>query len=145
MSQFFQDSLWAVNMVLQRVAVVLVLAMGVGLTVYTVTCAFGLTPWLQLELQFGDVVVPNAGVYVQFFLAALSLALCSFLPASARVMALENSHRNFTIQMQDVARAYYAAHSADRDGVYKLRHEFDSIRERIAHLREHPDLSDLEP
>ena len=145
MTKFFQEFIWAANMVLQRLAVILVLALGVSLTLYTVTCAFGLTPWLTLNLQFGDVVISNAGTYVQFFLAALSLSLCAFLPSSARVMTLENSHRNFTIQMQDVARAYYAAHSADRDGVYKLRHEFDSIRERIAHLREHPDLSDLEP
>lgn len=145
MTQFIQNFIWAANMVLQRLAVILVLTLGLALTFYSVSCAFGLAPWLTLELQFGDVIIPDAGMYVQVFLAALSLSLCAFLPSSARVMTLENSHRNFNIQMQDVARAYYASHSADREGVYKLRHEFDSIRERIAHLREHPDLSDLEP
>jgi hypothetical protein len=62
-----------------------------------------------------------------------------------RVMRLENSHRTFRVTMWDVAQAYQAAHAADRDGCFTLRSEFDSVRERIEHLRRHPDLGKLEP
>ena len=47
--------------------------------------------------------------------------------------------------MRDVAQAYQAAHAADRDGVFNLPSEFDSVRERIEHLQRHPDLGRLEP
>ena len=47
--------------------------------------------------------------------------------------------------MWDVAQAYQAAHAADRDGVFNLPSEFDSVRERIEHLRRHPDLGRLKP
>ena len=60
-------------------------------------------------------------------------------------MRLENSHRNFRVTMWDVAQAYQAAHAADRDGVFQLKSEFDSVRERIEYLRRHPDLGRLEP
>ena len=60
-------------------------------------------------------------------------------------MRLETSHRNFRVTMWDVAQAYQAAHAADRDGVFELKSEFDSVRERIEYLRRHPDLGRLEP
>ena len=62
-----------------------------------------------------------------------------------RVMRLENSHRSFRVTMWDVAQAYQAAHAADRDGCFRLKSEFDSVRERLEHLRRHPDLGVLEP
>jgi hypothetical protein len=82
---------------------------------------------------------------VQIGVTALAAALVFFLPTNARIMALETSHRRFHIGMQDVARAYQLAHAADRDGVFTLSSEFDSIRERLAFLRDHPDLAELEP
>ena len=78
-------------------------------------------------------------------LAALLLALAFLLPSSLRVMRLEASHRRFAIGMADVARAYHAAHADDRRGVFRMRSEFDAMRERLAHLRQHPDLGGLEP
>jgi chromosome segregation ATPase len=60
-------------------------------------------------------------------------------------MRLENSHRRFELGMQDVARAYAIAHSADRDNLFQLSSEFDVVRERLAYLREHPELESLEP
>ena len=45
--------------------------------------------------------------------------------------------------MTDVSRAYGAVHVADRGDVFRLSKEFDSVRERLAYLRDHPDLSSL--
>jgi hypothetical protein len=49
------------------------------------------------------------------------------------------------MRMEDVANAYWAAHEADRSGVFKMKSEFDSVRERLMFLRDHPDLGYLEP
>ena len=123
----------------------MVFVLGVGLAGYSVACALGYATWLSLNMQFGEVLLLDVGMYVQLFIAAFSLTLCAFLPSSNRVMVLENSHRQFQIRMEDVSRAYFEAHRGDREGLFQLRHEFDSVRERIAFLREHPDLSELEP
>ena len=45
--------------------------------------------------------------------------------------------------MTDVSRAYGAVHVADRGDVFRLSRKFDSVRERHAYLRDHPDLSSL--
>jgi len=42
-------------------------------------------------------------------------------------------------------RAYGAVHAADRGRTFQLSSEFDAVRERLAYLRDHPDLSTLEP
>ena len=47
--------------------------------------------------------------------------------------------------MDDVSRAYGAIHVADRGDTFRITSEFDSVRERLAYLRDHPDLSSLEP
>ena len=52
---------------------------------------------------------------------------------------------HFRVTMSDVAQAYQAAHAADREGVFELTSEFDSVRERIEYLRRHPDLGSLQP
>lgn len=75
----------------------------------------------------------------------LLIGLCTFIPNNARVSRLEHSHRRFEMNMQDVARAYYVAHAQDRAGLFNMQSEFDSVRERIAHLRDHPDLDQMEP
>ena len=36
-------------------------------------------------------------------------------------------------------------HAADRQHTFQLSSEFDAVRERLAYLRDHPDLSTLEP
>ena len=46
--------------------------------------------------------------------------------------------------MEDVAHAYHMCHTADRAGVFTLSSEFDSVRERLAYLRDHPDLRHME-
>jgi len=110
----------------------------------TLASAIGWIGWLDLEVGFGATVFTNAGMAVQIALTALLIGFCFFLPAHGRMIRLELAHRDFSMSMNDVARAYYASHAADRAGAFTLSSEFDSVRERILHLREHPDLGALE-
>ncbi|WP_254899166.1 DNA repair protein [Thalassococcus arenae] len=130
---------------MERLAFALMLSLGLGLSAYSLACALGYAPWLTLSVAFGPYAIDDAGMYLQLLVSGFALSLCFFLPANARMMRLETSHRNFHMGMRDVARAYAAAHKADREGVFTLSSEFDSVRERMAFLRDHPDLSDLEP
>lgn len=96
-------------------------------------------------MAIGGTAWPNAGRVAQVGPTALALLLCVCLPANARIMALETSHRRFNMGMQDVARAYALAHGADRAGLFRLSSEFDAVRERLIYRRDHPDLGSLEP
>jgi hypothetical protein len=125
-------------------SLLLLLAVALGAVAYTVACASGLAPWLTLAVTFGDTTYANAGQITQVAVTVMLSALFFFAPSNGRIMALERSHRDFHISMQDVARAYHACHSADRAGVFTLSSEFDSVRERLAYLRDHPDLGSLE-
>jgi len=134
-----------VQYVLQRLALVFFAACAAALTSATIMAALGNWAWIELPLSYAGEPIENAGMYLQLFLTVLSAAICFFLPANARIMQLENSHRNFTVSMDDVARAYGAVHAADRGHSFRLSSEFDAVRERLAYLRDHPDLSGLEP
>ncbi|KAA9005607.1 DNA repair protein [Histidinibacterium aquaticum] len=127
------------------VAVLMILFAGLAALAYTIGSALGYTPWLALELQVGNVVMADAGMWLQIAATALIVSLLFFLPASGRVLALERGHRDFRISMEDVARAYHYCHHADRRGVFTMSSEFDQVRERISFLRDHPDLQQLEP
>ena len=61
------------------------------------------------------------------------------------MMALENNHRKFALNMYDIAEAYQMAHAADRGGLFMMSSEFDAVKERMGFLRQHPDLQSLEP
>ncbi|SHE44165.1 hypothetical protein SAMN05444279_102186 [Ruegeria intermedia] len=111
----------------------------------TLLAAVNVWPWLTMQAGLGGRDIPNAGTYIQIGLTALVLMLAFYLPSSARMMALENAHRTFSLQMQDVIDAYQIAHAADRSGVFALASEFDAVKERMAFLRDHPDLQSLEP
>ncbi len=119
--------------------------LGTAALIYTLASAFGLAPWLTMTASFGEVTYTNAGQWLQITITALLLAMAFFLPTSARIAALEHSHRQFHISMNDVAHAYHVAHTADRAGLFSLSSEFDAVRERLAYLRDHPDLEQLEP
>ncbi|MEJ6398606.1 DNA repair protein [Yoonia sp. 208BN28-4] len=112
---------------------------------YTTLCALGFAPWFTLTATFGELVFPEAGFYLQLVITALVGSLLFFIPASGRTLALEQSHRNFQIKMEDVAHAYHLVHTADRSGLFTLSSEFDAVRERLSYLRDHPDLERLEP
>jgi hypothetical protein len=105
----------------------------------------GLAPWLEIDARFGGAPLPWAGMALQIGFTLFCVGLCFFLPASRRILRLEQAHRDFHINMEDVARAYRVSHAADRKGLFRAASEFDSVRERIAHLRSHPDLGALEP
>jgi membrane protein implicated in regulation of membrane protease activity len=111
----------------------------------SLAAAFGLIPWPQIALFFAGKAVPQAGMWLQLGLTALLLLLLFFLPGNLRISRLERSHRSFAMGMEDVARAYATAHAADRRGVFALSSEFDAMRARMDHLRQHPDLRHLEP
>ncbi len=111
----------------------------------TLAAGFGLLPWPDLALRYGGQDIPMAGMALQIGLAGLMLILLVFLPANQRMARLERSHRSFAMGMEDVARAYRISHAADRTGVFALSGEFDSMRARFDHLRQHPDLRALEP
>ncbi|NUH64518.1 DNA repair protein [Sulfitobacter sp. S0837] len=140
-----RDFTHIVQYIFQRIALALFLIAAVALTFASAMAAFGLWNWISLPLEYNGAVVENAGMYAQLALTALAIGLCFFLPTNRRVMQLENSHRQFAVGMQDVARAYAAVHAADRAENFQLSSEFDSVRERLAYLRDHPDLSTLEP
>lgn len=145
MSANLTAALWLLGGLVQRAAYGLIVAaaligvLSVGLAVA------GLWPWMQIDIGWGQTNLPQAGIWVQCGLVALAVMLTAFLPANRRIMMLETSHRKFQMGMHDVARAYHAAHTADREGVFRLSSEFDAVRERLAHLRTHPDLERLEP
>ena len=117
---------------------------ALAMVVVTLLSAVGVLPWFTLQAGLGDATLPQAGMIAQIGFTALLVLLTGFFPAANRVLALEKSHRDFRISMQDVANAYHAAHVADRKGVFTMSSEFDAVRERIDYLREHPDLKLLE-
>ena len=98
-----------------------------------------------MNLRWDGLTVPNAGMFVQIGITILAVGICFFLPSNNRIIQLENSYRQFSIVMTDVSRAYGATHTADRGDVFRLSNEFESAREQLAYLRDHPDLSSLEP
>lgn len=138
-----------VRHLLQALAIGVIGALAAGSLGATLGAALGWLPWLSIPVGFGAMgasgEAADAGLAVQIGGTALLVALAFLVPSSLRVMRLEASHRRFAIGMEDIARAYYTAHADDRRGAFRMRSEFDAVRERLAHLREHPDLGGLEP
>ncbi|MFT4706436.1 MAG: hypothetical protein ACJAWC_001534 [Yoonia sp.] len=130
---------------LRGASIVVLASLAMAALFYTVACAFGAAFWLSLPLMFGEMAVPLFGMYAQIAVTLLLIAVAALIPTNMRINALEQSHRSFQIGMNDVARAYHLCHTADRAGVFTFSAEFDAVRERIAYLRDHPDLSRLEP
>ncbi|WP_459430192.1 DNA repair protein [Roseivivax sp.] len=128
----------------QFLTMALLLVLGAGAVAACIAAAAGYIAWLDMPLSFGGFDFPQAGMAAQIAGTVLIVGLLAYLPGNARVLALENSHRRFHLTMQDVTRAYRLAHAADRQGNFNLKSEFDSVRERIAYLRDHPDLAELE-
>ncbi len=111
----------------------------------TLAATFGALPWPELSLRWGAQYSPNAGMYGQIRVTALMVMLCFFLPATTRMARLERTHRSFQISMEDVRHAYEVVHNADRRSVFSLSSEFEDMRKQMEYLRQHPDLSHLEP
>ena len=145
MSTFASNAVQSIASFFQPFAGLLLFAAAISLAGYTISCGFGFSQWLYMPMSFGNTIYSDAGMYLQIGVTVFAFSLLFYMPSSARVMALEHSHRRFHITMEDVAHAYYASHRANRKDAFKLKSEFDSIRERISYLNEHPDLADLEP
>jgi hypothetical protein len=128
----------------QTTTIALIAGLAVAITGFTIASATGLVPWLTVPMTLGDVALPNAGLYIQITLCALLIGLAFTIPSALRIMQLERTHRDFNISMEDISAAYRASHAADRAGVFNMSREFDSVRARIKHLREHPNLGSLE-
>ena len=145
MTYQFTSALSQVQPLLQRFSAVLFLLLAITLAGATALAALGLLPWLQLGASIGGMPMENAGQIAQVFFTILMISLCFYLPSSFRIMQLENSHRRFAIDMNDITRAYTIAHAADREDAFSLSSEFDAVRERLVFLSTHPDLEGLEP
>ncbi len=137
--------LTTIQSIAQLVATAMVAVAAIAMTAATALAAAGRLPWMVVPVTFGDAPLLQAGQIFQVALTLILLMLCVFFPSNLRVMRLEAAHRDFAVRMEDVARAYWAAHRADRTGVFTLHREFDAIRERYQFLRNHPDLLDLDP
>jgi hypothetical protein len=144
MPQGIQTWLYTAQALMQRLALALIVSLAAAALAWTLAAALGWTPWLRLQVHLGEIAL-EAGMAVQVTLALLLTGLCFFLPTNARVMQLERSHREFSVSMWDVARAYQAVHSADREGAFELKSEYDSVRDRLNYLRQHSELDVLEP
>lgn len=145
MSVSTQTFLWRFVSAAQFLAMLSVAAVAVGALGLTILMAAGVLPWPVLPLGLSDGRTVNAAPGVLLGLVFLGLLLLVYMPANWRLRALENSHRSFQVGMADVANAYWAAHEADREGIFTLHSEYDSVKERYHFLREHPDLKTLEP
>lgn len=141
----FNDLIYKTQPAMQVIAFILIIALTLASVASCALAFLGVVPWFGVAATFGEQAVPQAGMIAQLLFTGLMLALCFFLPASTRVLRLETSHRDFSVTMDDVARAYALCHRADREGAFTLEAEFDSVRERMKHLRDHPDLGRLEP
>jgi len=140
-----QNALFQFQNVFQKLTLLLICTAALFAVTSTLLAAMDLWPWLTIQAGLDDQSVANAGIYVQVGLTALVLMLAFYLPSNSRMMALENAHRKFSLQMQDIVDAYQVAHAADRSGAFALASEFDAVKERMAFLRDHPDLQALEP
>lgn len=145
MTDHFRAGFQLAQHLLHRFAYFSFILLALALLTATLLSATGYWPWLDLEVKIGGQAVENAGLYVQLGGTAIAVLLCFFLPSDRRIMALENSHRSFHMGLEDVARAYHHAHAADRNDVFQMSAEFDAMRERIAYLRDHPDMGQMEP
>ena len=136
---------YIIQYLMQRLALLVFVVAALALLAATVMAALGQWSWISLDLSYQGQPIENAGMFAQIGLTVLALGLCFFLPSNRRIMQLETSHRSFSMGMEDVARAYAAVHAADRKRTFQMSSEFDAVRERLAYLRDHPDLSTLEP
>lgn len=130
---------------IQGAALISFVAIAIVSVFATTGSVVGLLPWLHMPLTFGEYLIPNGGVIVQIAVTVLLALLAFFVPSTLRVKRLEQTHRDFSVCMSDIAEAYMVAHAADRESQFTLSSEFDSVRERINFLRQHPDLGHLEP
>lgn len=129
---------------LQLLAAGVLALAAIAALILTGLSAAGVQPWLNVTAAFGETALPWAGPALQIGVTVLLVAVASFLPSSLRVARLEHSHRRFEIDMDDITKAYRAAHMADRAETFEMRREFDAVRERYKFLKEKTNLSEID-
>ena len=127
----------------QAVSLVLIAIIAFAGVVTSSLAFAGILPWADIRLVYGGEVVPWFGMACQLGVTALFILLSLFLPSARRVLRLETSHRRFEIDMDDITRAYRAAHWADRKEMFDMHREFDAVRERYQHLKSQPELAEM--
>ncbi len=110
----------------------------------TILASAGVLPWPAISVSYAGADLPWFGQALQIGVTALLVLLAATFPAAHRVMRLETSHRRFEIGMDDITRAYRAAHMADRAEMFAMHREFDAVRERYKHLRDLPELAEID-
>jgi hypothetical protein len=140
----FQSAALRVTQGFHALSLFVISALAFAAVAIAVLCALGIMPWLTMTATFGPYQFHEAGMIVQLGVTVILTLMLFFVPSSIRVLNLEREHRSFRVSMNDVARAYHLAHTADRAGVFSLSSEFDAVRERLAYLRDHPDMGMLE-
>lgn len=128
----------------QTAAMALIALSALSLLVLSALASAGIIPWVMLPLSYDGIPVGWAGQAAQVGLTVLLILLAVYIPTSRQVLMLEAAHRDFAIGMDDVTRAYQAAHAADRKGAFEMKREFDAVRERFQYLRTHPDLPEID-
>ncbi len=128
----------------QTLAMVLVGSAAAVSLVATILAFAGVLPWPAVSIAYGGAELAWFGQALQIGVTALLVLLAATFPAAHRVMRLETSHRRFEIGMDDITRAYRAAHMADRAEMFGMQREFDAVRERYKHLRELPELAEID-
>ena len=128
----------------QTLAMALVGAAAIVSCVATILAFAGLLPWPTVTVTYGAVDLPWFGQALQVGLTALLVLLARTFPSAHRVTRLEATHRRFEIGMDDITRAYRAAHMADRAEMFGMQREFDAVRERYKYLRELPELAEID-
>lgn len=136
---FRSAQIWA-----QLVAMSIISLAAAGAAIALFAAAAGAIAWPEVPVLLDGETPVDIGAPVLLAGCLILVSLCAYLPSALRVMRLEATHRDFSIRMEDVARAYWAAHRADRSGIFTLGREFDAVRERARFLMEHPDLGDLD-
>ncbi len=128
----------------QAVATVLIGTAAIASVVATALAGAGILPWPQVSLAYGGEIIPWFGMALQIGVTAFLVLLALFIPSAQRVLRLETSHRRFEIDMDDITRAYRAAHWADRKEMFDMHREFDAVRERYQHLKSQPELAEMD-
>lgn len=127
------------------------IAMYMVMSMIMVPPVFGILVWAEvvtlpvLTVTLADGTVHNALMYIAGAMSLIGIIIAALIPGSKRVLSLEQSHRNFQMNLQDVVVAYNIAFAADRNGMFRLPGEFDSVRERLEFLQSYPDLKNQEP
>lgn len=82
--------------------------------------------------------------YLPYLLAALLVSVVGLTLTAGQPLNQMQLRWDFSLRMEDVAKAYYAVHHADRSGIFQLPEQFDAVRQRMQWLQSQPELSNYE-